>query len=172
MTLALVVSNLLYPVIAVGVAALLCVVVVIRHHRPKSVEANMRAFNKGLRALAPEDSGSGRVARRRMTAVPAPLAPSRSTAPGDAGSGDAGSVGGGAVGGGAVGGGAVGAPGIPGAGAGVQVADAVAADDTVRVSDTVRLDVLRLEDPTALKARAGRNASGAHTTDEVEAETG
>jgi hypothetical protein len=50
----LVVSNLLYPVVAVGVAALLCVLIVLRHRRPKSVEANMRAFHKGLRALAPE----------------------------------------------------------------------------------------------------------------------
>ena len=55
--IALVWSNLLYPLIAVVVAALLCGVVVLRHRRPKSVEANMKAFNKGLRALAPESNG-------------------------------------------------------------------------------------------------------------------
>jgi hypothetical protein len=54
---ALVVSNLLYPLIAVVVAALLCVGVVLQHRRPKSVEANMEAFNKGLRALAPDSDG-------------------------------------------------------------------------------------------------------------------
>ncbi len=74
MMVALVLSNLLYPLVAVVVAALLCGVVVLRHRRPKSVEANMRAFNKGLRALAPPDTkarppATPRVAQRRVTPI-------------------------------------------------------------------------------------------------------
>lgn len=60
MILGLVVSNLLYSAVAVGVAAVLCIAIWLRHRKPKSVEANMRAFNKGLRALAPETSGGVR----------------------------------------------------------------------------------------------------------------
>ena len=78
--LALVVSNLLYPLGAVVVAALLCLLVVLRHRRPKSVEANMRAFNRGLQALAPEDHGSGgplgrHGARQAVRRPPPPRAP-------------------------------------------------------------------------------------------------
>ncbi len=73
MMVGLVLSNLLFPLVAVVVAALLCGVVVLRHRRPKSVEANMRAFNKGLRALAPPDHKprppAPRVAQRRVTPI-------------------------------------------------------------------------------------------------------
>ena len=72
----LVVSNLLYPVIAVGVAVVLCVVVVLRHRRPKSVEANMRAFNRGLRALAPEPEETAKPpVHRRVEGRPRPGRP-------------------------------------------------------------------------------------------------
>jgi hypothetical protein len=81
--LALVVSNLLYPVIAIGVAALLCLLIVLRHRRPKSVEANMAAFHKGLRALSPEGNAAvkasngpaqRRVEQRRPPATAGPRA--------------------------------------------------------------------------------------------------
>lgn len=67
MILGLVLSNLLYPVVAIGVAAVLCILIWLRHRRPKSVEANMRAFNKGLRALAPETRGSTATRGRAST---------------------------------------------------------------------------------------------------------
>lgn len=78
MIVGVVLSNLLYPLVAVVVAALLCGIVVLRHRRPKSVEANMKAFNKGLRALAPEHNkvkatSPPRVAQRRVVRqAPAP----------------------------------------------------------------------------------------------------
>ena len=78
MIVALVLSNLLYPLVALVVAALLCGVVVLRHRRPKSVEANMKAFNKGLQALAPEPPKAAginaRSAPRRVVRQP-PLPP-------------------------------------------------------------------------------------------------
>jgi len=80
----LVLSNLLYPLVAVVVAALLCGIVVLRHRRPKSVEANMKAFNAGLRALAPEHNkaraSAPRVAQRRVVRQ-APAAPPVASAP-------------------------------------------------------------------------------------------
>lgn len=61
MTSGVVLSNLMYPVVAVVVAAIAALIVVARHRRPKSIEANMRTFHRGLRALAPEDAEAGRV---------------------------------------------------------------------------------------------------------------
>ena len=60
MILAIVVSNLMYLVGAVVAMVLLSTVVVVRHRRPKSIEANMRTFNRGLQALAPDASPSER----------------------------------------------------------------------------------------------------------------
>lgn len=56
MIVAIVVSNLMYLVGAVVAMVLLSTVVVVRHRRPKSIEANMKTFNRGLRALAPDTS--------------------------------------------------------------------------------------------------------------------
>ena len=56
MIVAIVVSNLMYLVGAVVAMVLLSTIVVVRHRRPKSIEANMKTFNRGLRALAPDAS--------------------------------------------------------------------------------------------------------------------
>ena len=50
---AVVLSNLLYLVGAVVLAVIGGVIVAVRHRKPKSVEANMESFNRGLRALSP-----------------------------------------------------------------------------------------------------------------------
>lgn len=57
-------SNLMYLGGAVVLMIVLTLVVVLRQRKPKSVEANMESFNRGLRALAPT-----------------PQAPRRSSAP-------------------------------------------------------------------------------------------
>ena len=49
-----VLSNLAYLIGAVVLAVLGGVVVWWRHRTPKSVQANISSFNRGLRALAPE----------------------------------------------------------------------------------------------------------------------
>jgi hypothetical protein len=63
MIVGVVVSNLLYLLGAVVVAVIGALVVVLRHRKPKSVEANVASFHRGLRALAPDQpavpSGSG-----------------------------------------------------------------------------------------------------------------
>lgn len=46
-------SNLMYLGGAVVLMIVLTLVVVLRQRKPKSVEANMESFNRGLRALAP-----------------------------------------------------------------------------------------------------------------------
>lgn len=66
MILAIVVSNLMYPVGAVAAIVVLSLIVVLRHRRPKSIEANMETFNRGLRALAPDTSPR----ERNVTARP------------------------------------------------------------------------------------------------------
>lgn len=53
--IAVVVTNLLYLGVALAVAVVVALVVVVRQRKPKSVEANVSSFHKGLRALAPDD---------------------------------------------------------------------------------------------------------------------
>ena len=55
-----VISNLLYLVGAMVMAIIGGMIVVLRHRKPKSVEANITTFSRGLRALAPEDAARGR----------------------------------------------------------------------------------------------------------------
>ncbi|MGH9077345.1 MAG: hypothetical protein ACRDY0_07820 [Acidimicrobiales bacterium] len=60
-----VLSNLMYLVVAVGAIIFFSLIVVLRHRRPRSVEANMRTFHRGLEALAPDNPrGDGRVTAR------------------------------------------------------------------------------------------------------------
>ena len=63
MIVGVVISNLLYLIVAIAVAVIGALVVVLRHRKPKSVEANVASFHRGLRALAPDQpsgpSGSG-----------------------------------------------------------------------------------------------------------------
>jgi hypothetical protein len=60
-----VIGNLIYLIGAVSLMVVLSMIVVLRHRKPKSVEANMASFHRGLRALAPETPP-----RRASTAVP------------------------------------------------------------------------------------------------------
>lgn len=59
-----VLSNLAYLIGAVVFAVLGGVVVWWRHRTPKSVQANISSFNRGLRALAPEGE-EGQAAHER-----------------------------------------------------------------------------------------------------------
>ena len=54
MIIGLVFTNVLYLIVALVVAVIGALVVVLRHRKPKSVEANVASFNRGLRALAPD----------------------------------------------------------------------------------------------------------------------
>lgn len=49
-----VLTNLLYVVGAIAVATLISALIVLRHRRPKSLEAGIESFNRELRALAPD----------------------------------------------------------------------------------------------------------------------
>ena len=53
-------SNLLYLAGAVLAAVVICTVLALRHRRPKTIEADMESFSRGLRALAPESVRSNR----------------------------------------------------------------------------------------------------------------
>jgi hypothetical protein len=89
-----VIQNLAYLVGALVVAAVLGLAVTMRHRRPRSVEANVESFNRGLRALSPDAEPARRRrggpadsparAARRATVTPAP--PTRPVRPADAGS--------------------------------------------------------------------------------------
>ncbi len=81
-----VLSNLLYPVVAVAVAVIAALIIVARHRRPKSIEANMRTFHRGLRALAPDDGEDARPSPIRVTVHPRPAAPASSPADNNASS--------------------------------------------------------------------------------------
>jgi hypothetical protein len=71
-----VLGNLIYVIGAVVAIVILSLVIVLRQRKPKSVEANMESFHKGLRALAPSETspkrgsvapaGRGRVERPRV----------------------------------------------------------------------------------------------------------
>ena len=47
-------ANLLYLVAVVVVSAVVSFVIVVRNRKPTSIEAGIEAFNRELRALAPE----------------------------------------------------------------------------------------------------------------------
>ena len=54
-----VLGNLAYLIGAVVVAVIGGLIVWLRHRQPKSVDANVESFNRGLRALAPDASSPG-----------------------------------------------------------------------------------------------------------------
>jgi len=54
-----VISNLAYLIGAVILAVIGGLIVWLRHRQPKSVDANVASFHRGLRALAPDSPGSG-----------------------------------------------------------------------------------------------------------------
>jgi hypothetical protein len=64
----LVLSNVIYPLGAVALAVVVGVVLALRHRKPKSVEANISSFNRGLRALAPDTEPMAH--RRGMASQP------------------------------------------------------------------------------------------------------
>ncbi len=78
MILAIVVANLLYPVGAVAAIVVLSFVVLARHRRPKSIEANMETFSRGLRALAPENASAPENAPSEYRVTARPMKVSRS----------------------------------------------------------------------------------------------
>lgn len=49
-------ANLLYLIVAVAISALLSWVLWMRNRKPRSTEAGIDSFQKGLRALAPDKS--------------------------------------------------------------------------------------------------------------------
>lgn len=72
-----VLANLAYLIGAVVVAVIGGLLVWLHHRQPKSVDANMASFRRGLNALAPEPGSPGGPGRRaeegRVRAVPAGL---------------------------------------------------------------------------------------------------
>lgn len=56
---ATVLANLAYLIGAVVVAVIIGLLVWLRHRQPKSVDANMASFRRGLSALAPDSDGEG-----------------------------------------------------------------------------------------------------------------
>jgi hypothetical protein len=54
-----VLANLAYLIGAVVVAVVIGVLVWLRHRKPKSVDANMASFRRGLSALAPDPHPAG-----------------------------------------------------------------------------------------------------------------
>ena len=67
-----VLGNLAYLIGAVVVAVIGGLIVWLHHRQPKSVDANVESFNRGLRALAPDASGPS---SRRAPAGPGPSVP-------------------------------------------------------------------------------------------------
>ena len=73
---ATVLANLAYLIGAVVLAVVVGLLVWLRHRRPKSVDANMASFRRGLSALAPDAEGGITSLRQaeaaRIRPVPAP----------------------------------------------------------------------------------------------------
>lgn len=88
-----VLANLAYVIGAVVLAVVVGLLVWLRHRQPKSVDANMASFRRGLSALAPEPGSPGTSARPAEAAhirpVPAGLTHVR-IEPRDTSSGSAG----------------------------------------------------------------------------------
>jgi hypothetical protein len=60
------IQNLLYLIGAVGVATLwISVLYLLRHRRPKSMEAGIESFSRELRALAPDRRPNGEMSKDR-----------------------------------------------------------------------------------------------------------
>lgn len=66
---------------AVVVAVVLVLVITVRHRRPKSLEANVESFNRGLQALSPHAPDKRRRRRAAAATSPTPLAPSSTLPP-------------------------------------------------------------------------------------------
>lgn len=60
---ATVLANLAYLIGAVVVAVILGLLVWLKHRKPKSVDANMASFRRGLSALAPDEGPSPLIRR-------------------------------------------------------------------------------------------------------------
>lgn len=94
---ATVLANLAYLIGAVVVAVVLGLLIWLRHRKPKSVDANMASFRRGLSALAPDHDSPGPTVRpplrpnepSRIRPVPVGLTHVR-LEPGVPSSGDAG----------------------------------------------------------------------------------
>jgi hypothetical protein len=67
-----VLANLSYLIGAVVLAIIGATIVLLRHRKPKSVEANMESFHRGLRALAP---GARPAGKRPSRSTPEPIPP-------------------------------------------------------------------------------------------------
>ncbi|HEY3810726.1 MAG TPA: hypothetical protein VGL49_04760 [Acidimicrobiales bacterium] len=65
-----VLSNLAYLIGAVVLAIIGGLAVWLHHRQPKSVDANVESFNRGLRALAPEAGSGGSRIQTRIVALP------------------------------------------------------------------------------------------------------
>ena len=61
---ATVLANLAYLIGAVVVAVIIGLLVWLRHRQPKSVDANMASFRRGLSALAPDSDTPGQPLRQ------------------------------------------------------------------------------------------------------------
>lgn len=94
-----VLANLAYLIGAVVLAVVVGLVVWLRHRQPKSVDANMASFRRGLSALAPDPGGPAAMAQAeaaRIRPVPVglthvrvePKAGVESGTPSSAGAGD------------------------------------------------------------------------------------
>ena len=70
-----VLANLAYLIGAVVVAAIGGLLVWLHHRQPKSVDANMASFRRGLNALAPETGAPSQPARPIETSRIRPMSP-------------------------------------------------------------------------------------------------
>lgn len=61
MIAAVVLSNLLYVVGAIVAATVISTLILLRHRRPRSLEAGIELFSRELRALAPDATRTGRI---------------------------------------------------------------------------------------------------------------
>jgi hypothetical protein len=68
-----VLSNLAYLIGAVVLAIIGGLVVWLRHRQPKSVDANVESFHRGLRALAPSESAGSKALRATSDRAPGAL---------------------------------------------------------------------------------------------------
>ena len=72
---ATVLANLAYLIGAVVFAVVIGGLVWLRHRQPKSVDANMALFRRGLSALAPDRDGNGAAVRQPEPIRPVPTVP-------------------------------------------------------------------------------------------------
>jgi hypothetical protein len=68
-----VLANLAYLIGAVALAVIALLIVWLRHRQPRSVDANMASFRRGLSALAPDDPSKASVRQPQAARIrPAP----------------------------------------------------------------------------------------------------